>query len=30
MVAKINNGKELDNIKDNLSVPPKTYKKLFK
>ena len=30
MVAKINSGRVLDKIKDILSVPPNTYKKLLK
>ena len=30
MVAKINSGRVLDKIKDKLSVPPNTYKKLLK
>ena len=30
MVAKITKGKDIERIKDILSVPPSTYKKLFK
>ena len=30
IVAKISKGNDIESIKDFLSVPPSTYKKLFK